>query len=136
MSDPPLPFTIREAQRHDRPAIRRLIRSFPEQLWQKDLPQTSSFFLAEYAGQIVGCCALQIYSRRLAEVRSLAILPAYRGRGAALGLVKACKLRAAERGIKQVLAVTSEVAFFERCGFSAFRRERTALFFDVDPTAG
>lgn len=122
---------IRDAVSADRGDIRRLIRSFPDNLWQDDLPQTASFVVAEADGDVVGCCALQVYSRRLAEVRSLAVSPASQGKGVAVRLVEACKARAAARGIKQVLAVTSEVTFFERCGFSAFRRERTALFFDV-----
>jgi N-acetylglutamate synthase-like GNAT family acetyltransferase len=46
-------------------------------------------------------------------------------------LVAACQARARERGVKQLLAVTSEVMFFECCGFKTFFGERIALFFDI-----
>ena len=46
-------------------------------------------------------------------------------------LVSACQARARERREKQLLAVTSEVMFFECCGFKTFFGERIALFFDI-----
>ena len=80
---------------------------------------------------IVGCCALQIYSQRLAEIRSLAVQPDLTRSGVGSQLVLACKTRAKERGVKQVMAVTSSPAFFETLDFSTFKRERIALFHDV-----
>jgi len=112
-------------------AIRSLIGRYPQQLVQQDLPRPASFVVAVSADKIVGCCALQIYSRRLAELRSLAIDPDFIGLGIAKTLVERCLRRARERNVKQVLAVSSEAAFFERCGFSTFFREKTALFYDV-----
>jgi N-acetylglutamate synthase-like GNAT family acetyltransferase len=123
--------TVRPAVVEDMPLIRGLIREYPKRLVQKDLPRTPSFFVAELAGRVVGCCALQIYSRRLGEVRSLAIHPEFRGMGIGRKLVAACQARARERGVKQLLAVTSEVMFFECCGFKTFFGERIALFFDI-----
>jgi N-acetylglutamate synthase-like GNAT family acetyltransferase len=123
--------TVRPAVVEDMPLIRGLIREYPKRLVQKDLPRTPSFFVAELAGRVVGCCALQIYSRRLGEVRSLAIHPEFRGMGIGRKLVAACQTRARERGVKQLLAVTSEVMFFECCGFKTFFGERIALFFDI-----
>ena len=113
------------------PAIRRLIREYPNLLMQSDLPRIQSYFFAEHQGRIVGCCALQIYSLRLAEIRSLAVVTDFVRHGVGRGLVDACQRRAEERGIKQVMAVTSSPEFFEKNGFSTFKRERIALFFDV-----
>lgn len=113
------------------PAIRRLIRQYPNLLMQTDLPRIPSYFVAIHRGEIVGCCALQIYSRRLAEVRSLAVAPAYVLHGIGQRLVQECQARAQERGVKQVMAVTSSPEFFEKNGFSTFKRERIALFFDA-----
>ncbi len=121
---------VRAATHDDMPAVRSLISRYPEQLIQDDLPRAVSFVVAVSADQIVGCCALQIYSRRLAEVRSLAIDPEHTGLGIAKTLVERCLRRARQRNVKQVLAVSSEAAFFERCGFSTFFREKTALFYD------
>ncbi len=112
-------------------AIRRLIAGYRELLMQSDLPRLPSFLVAELEGRIVGCCALQIYSRRLAEIRSLAVHPEVTQLGIGSQLVEACKQRARERGVKQVMAVTSTADFFERLDFSTFKRERIALFHDV-----
>lgn len=122
---------IRPARRGEAPAIRRLIALYPEALAQRDLPRAPSFFVAETGGRIVGCCALEIYSRRLAEVRSLAVEPVMKNFGIGRKLVEACARRARERRVKELLAVTSETGFFEGLGFTTFRKEKTALFYDV-----
>ena len=122
---------VRPAVLGEMPAIRRLIREYPNLLMQSDLPRIPSYFVAEHRGRIVGCCALQIYSLRLAEIRSLAVAADYVRHGVGRRLVEACQERAKERGIKQVMAVTSSPEFFEKNGFSTFKRERIALFFDV-----
>jgi amino-acid N-acetyltransferase len=113
------------------PSIRALLRLYPEQLAQQNLPRISSFFVATAGDRIIGCCALQIYSKRLAEVRSLAVDSTFQRRGVASRLVALCKQRARSRGVKELFAVTSQTGFFERAGFATFRRERTAMFFDL-----
>ena len=70
---------------------------------------------------------MQIYSKRLAEVRTLAVHPDFQDRGIASKLVEACKLKASQRGIKELFAVTSQAAFFGKLGFATFRREKTAM---------
>jgi N-acetylglutamate synthase-like GNAT family acetyltransferase len=124
---------IRPARPGEMPAIRRLIGRYPALLMQSDLPRVPSFFVAEAEGRLVGCCSLQIYSRRLAEIRSLAVEPEVTQLGIGSRLVEACKGRARERGVKQVMAVTSSPGFFEQLDFATFRRERIALFHDVAP---
>src|SRR5438132_11897802 len=122
---------IRPAERGDMAAIRDLIRLFTQQLVQQNLPRINSFFVAYSGGQLIGCCALQVYSKRLAEVRSLAVHPDFQDRGVASKLVECCTQRARERGIRELFAVTSQTAFFERLGFATFRREKTAMFFEL-----
>lgn len=124
-------FQIRPAQSEDMPAIRSLVRLFPQQLVQRDLPRVSSFFVATHKGSLVGCCALQIYSKRIAEVRTLAVQPEFQDQGAAKLLVQACQRRARERGVKELFAVTSQTDFFARQGFATFRQEKTAMFYDL-----
>ncbi len=124
---------VRPAVPEDMPGIRTLIRTFPSYLMQKDIPRAPSFFVAEWEGQIVGCCALQIYSRRLAEIRSLAVNPEFQKKGVATKLLHLCEQRARERKIKQLLAVSSNATFFENRGFRTFLREKIALFYDVGP---
>jgi amino-acid N-acetyltransferase len=122
---------VRPARKSDMPAIRGLIRLFPHQLVQRNLPRVPSFFVASVGGRLIGCCALQVYSKRLAEVRSLAVHPDFQDRGVASKLVHCCTRRARERGIRELFAVTSQTSFFERLGFATFRREKTAMFFDL-----
>jgi amino-acid N-acetyltransferase len=113
------------------PSIRALLKLYPEQLVQQNLPRVSSFMVAAAGDRIVGCCALQIYSKRMAEVRSLAVHPDFQKRRIASRLVELCKQRARARGVKELFAVTSQASFFGRAGFSTFRREKIAMFFDV-----
>lgn len=124
---------IRPAKAGELPAIRRLIGLYPDELVQDELPRVSSFFVAESGDSIIGCCALQVYSRRLAEVRSLAIHPDFRGKGLAAQLVDACRRRGIERKVRQLFAVTSEPGFFEGCGFTVHTGWKTALFSNLDP---
>jgi len=123
--------SFRPAKAGEMPSIRALLKLYPEQLAQQNLPGISSFFVAVARDRIIGCCALQIYSKRLAEVRSLAVHSTFRKRGVASRLVELCKQRARARGVKELFAVTSQTGFFERAGFATFRREKTAMFFDV-----
>lgn len=119
---------VRPAAAADMAAIRGLIRMFPKQLAQQNLPRAASFFVATQGGKTVGCCALQIYSKRLAEVRSLAVAPDFQARGVASRLVERCIERARQRGVAELFAVTSATSFFGRMGFATFRGEKTAMF--------
>ena len=76
---------IRDACPSDMPEIRALIRRYPEKLVQQDLPRAPSFITAFAGRRLVGCCALQIYSKRLAEVRSLAVEEEFQRQGIAPG---------------------------------------------------
>ena len=113
------------------PAIRALVRRYPQKLVQQDLPRAPSFFAAFAGRRLIGCCALQVYSRRLAEVRSLAVNDEFQKQGIARKLVTRCLDRARQRGVKQVLAVSGDPDFFQRSGFETFFREKTALFYNV-----
>ncbi len=126
---------VRPARKGDLPAIRSLVGRYPKKLMQQDLPRLASFFVATLDGEIVGCCALQIYSRRLAEIRSLAVHPDFGRQGIARMLVARCQQRAKQRRVQQILAVTSETEFFGRLGFTTFFGEKTALFYDLPGAA-
>jgi len=117
---------IRKAKDKDKKAIKKLIAMFPGFL-MKRIPDIKSFFVAEEKGKIVGCCALDIYSKKIAEVRSLAVLNEYRHRGIATELVNRCLKRAERRGVHEVLAITSREKMFKRFGFSSFHKEKFAL---------
>ena len=118
---------IRKATIRDFPAIRALIRSYPDTLLQNHLPKPAAFFVAVHELRIVGCCALEIYSKRLAEVRSLAVHEKFQGKGFATQLVEQCIKHARKKKVYEILTITSELPFFEKRGFNTFNKEKYAL---------
>lgn len=86
-------------------------------------------FVAVYQKKIVGCAALEIYSNKLAELRSLAVAPEVRGMGIGKRLVQACVDCAKQHDILEVMAITSSEEFFKACGFDfTLPGEKKALF--------
>lgn len=109
-------------------ADRRLLPRTTEELDQ--LVKTG--FVAVVDRKIVGFASLEIYSRKLAEVRSLAVAPIYQGLGIGRELVRRCVELARERRILEVMAITSSEDFFKNCGFDfILPRERKALFIET-----
>ncbi len=74
-------------------------------------------------GRIVACSALRVLWKDLGEVRSLAVRPEAHGQGLGRALVARTLDDARELGLGRVIALTREVAFFERCGFQVAQRE-------------
>ncbi|MCL5666802.1 MAG: GNAT family N-acetyltransferase [Patescibacteria group bacterium] len=109
------------------PAIKKLIRSHPQQLMQVMVPKAKDFFVAASQGKIIGCCALEVYSKRIAEIRSLVVDANFRKQGIATHLINLCLERAAKLKIREVLSITSAVKLFNKQGFSTFHREKFAL---------
>jgi N-acetylglutamate synthase-like GNAT family acetyltransferase len=89
-------------------------------------------FLATLGGKLVGFAALEVYSPKLGEIRSLAVSDDVHGKGVGRALVEACLARAQERAIFEVMVVTSEDAFFQRCGFDyTLPGQKRALFYQT-----
>lgn len=68
-------------------------------------------------GTVIGCGALHVMWDDLAEVRTLAVDAAWRGRRVGHALLDALVERAASLGLSRVFCLTFEVAFFEAHGF-------------------
>ena len=125
-------MNIRQAAVKDLPAIKQLIVRHPKQIIQNHIPKAKDFFVAEQDGAIVACCALEVYSRRLAEVRSLVVDEEFQRRGIASKLIKQCLKRAKALKIYEVLSITGAVSLFERQGFKTFNNEKYALLKMMD----
>jgi N-acetylglutamate synthase-like GNAT family acetyltransferase len=114
---------IRTATQADLPAISHLIAPFVEDglLLERTFDELEewqdSFFVAEMNGKLIGCAALEIYSRKLAEIRSLAVAREAQGLGVGKLLVQACVELAQRRDILEVMAITASEEFFRACGF-------------------
>lgn len=128
-------ITMRLATADDIEALIRFVAPFVED--GTLLPRTyeeieewlPSFFIAEINGEMVGCAALEIYSRKLAEIRSLAVSPVVRGIGVGKMLVEACVKLAREKHILEVMAISSNEQFFKAAGFDfTLPGEKKAFF--------
>ncbi len=75
------------------------------------------FNVCEDSGTVVGCCALHILWEDLAEIRSVAIAPAYQKRGIGRELVSRSIQEARELGMPGVFLLTYKPAFFSKFGF-------------------
>jgi len=92
-------------------------------------------FLVEKDGQIVGFAALEVYSPKLGEIRSLAVDPQHQGHGIGKALVEACIHRARALDVFEVMAVTSSEGFFQKCGFDfTLPGEKKAVFLQTRPS--
>jgi N-acetylglutamate synthase-like GNAT family acetyltransferase len=135
MSELLSPIVVRPAHGPDIRPLSELIEPFVRE--RKLLPRTidelalllPNYFVAESAGKIVGCAALEIYSSKLAELRSLVVTAEYQGHGVGKQLVEACVARAREEHVLEVMAITSSEEFFQSCGFEfTLPGEKKALF--------
>ncbi|MGV1007598.1 MAG: amino-acid N-acetyltransferase [Dermatophilaceae bacterium] len=75
------------------------------------------FRVVESGGRVVGCGALHVMWEDLAEVRTLAVRPAYLGRGVGAALLEDLLADARELGVQRVFCLTFETRFFGRHGF-------------------
>ncbi len=121
---------IRPATEADVPAIAAIVNEHARQ--GHLLPRSAAnihaslpdWLVAEVDGVVVGIGSLVEMSPTLVEVRSLAVLPAYRSYGIGGQLVRALIEKARRRGVPTVFALTRAVPFFERLGFVVTEKER------------
>lgn len=117
---------IRKAKISDVVPIQKMLAVFAQQ--GKLLPRSLSELYThlrdmivavddDETGRIVGCAGLHIMWENLAEIRSVAVLSSFHGRGIGRQLVDACIEEAKELGIAQLFTLTYETGFFEHLGF-------------------
>lgn len=126
---------VRAASVDDLPELSLLIEEFVQA--NRLLPRTAHElqelipfgFVAFWKQRLVGFAALEIYSSKLGEVRSLAVRSEAQGLGLGKRLVNQCVELARSRNVLEVMAVTSNEAFFQACGFDfTLPGEKKALF--------
>ena len=116
-------MNVRSAKTSDVKAINSLISSYAERdrmLFRSmaDIFENlQTFSVAEGEGEIVGCCALEVVWADLAEVKSLVVDGANKGKGIGRLLVDAAIEQARLLEVPKVFALTLEPEFFEKLGF-------------------
>ncbi|MFI5086726.1 MAG: amino-acid N-acetyltransferase [Actinomycetales bacterium] len=116
-------FSLRPARTGDVPAIKALVAPLADQriLMAKETvayyEALQEFRVAEAAGEVIGCGALHVMWEDLAEIRTLASAPQWRGTGVGHALVEQLLAEARDLGVSRVFCLTFEVGFFRRHGF-------------------
>ena len=130
-----MPPEFRKAESSDVRGIHALISHYASN--GKLLPRSvydvrrnlSKFFVAIEGAVVVGCVCLDVYGKKMAEIRSLAVAEHARGQGIGQQLVKLCVNEAKRRHVLEVMAITSVDHFFKSSGFDyTLPGERKALF--------
>ena len=123
-SPPEAPYLVRPALPRDVPQVRDLVEPYAQEriLLAKELvgyyEAVQEFVVAEDAtGRLIGCGALHVMWTDLAEIRTLAVHPTWRGRGVGHALVDVLMERARAMGLRRMFCLTFEVDFFTRHGF-------------------
>lgn len=79
--------------------------------------------------KIVGFAAIEIYSKKLAEVQALAVSTEFQRRGIGNRLVKQCVDRSKREGILELMAITVSEALFHGAGFDySLPNQKRAVF--------
>lgn len=131
-------FQIRPSTPADLSAVQGFLQGFVEQ--KKLLRRTraelatliTNGFIAEVDGRIVGFSAIEVYSRKLAEVQCLAVSSGFQGQGIGGQLVRRCVERAREKGILEVMAISASDGFLRHLGFDySLPDQKRALFYQL-----
>jgi len=117
---------IRPARTSDVRTIRTLIDQYaPDRRLLSKATVTlyedvTDFFVAEQDGVVVGCGALHVMWEDLAEVRTVAVLPALLRQRIGSAILAALVQRARDLGVSRIFCLTFETDFFSAYGFQQF----------------
>jgi amino-acid N-acetyltransferase len=92
-------------------------------------------FIAKLHDQIVGFAAIEIYSRKLAEIQCWAVSETVQKRGIGSRLIQLCVQRAKDRGVLELMVITASDYLLQRCGFDySLPNQKRALFIQPQQT--
>ncbi len=118
-------YVVRSARTSDVPDVRTLVHAYARDARLLDKPTVTlyedvqEFLVAVDDSGVLGCGALHVLWRDLAEVRTLAVSPQMRGRGVGSALLAGLLDRARDVGVSRVFCLTFETEFFARHGFAS-----------------
>jgi len=120
---------LRRANIKDVPAIVKLINYYAQQSQMLGVSQIQvynvlrNFVVIERENKVAGVGALSIIWNDLAEIRSLAIVPEFQGKGLGRRIVEALIAEAQELELPKVFTLTYQPGFFEKLGFSVLDKK-------------
>jgi amino-acid N-acetyltransferase len=119
----PVTGALRKARTGDVLAMQRLINGYAEKgaMLHRSLSELyeniRDFFVIEHEEEVVGCAALHVSWKDLAELKSLAVQEEFQGRGYGRALIEACVQEAGVIGVARVFALTYVPELFEKMEF-------------------
>jgi amino-acid N-acetyltransferase len=120
---------VRNARLADASAISKITAAYAEKGIMLKRPVENiiedirNFFVADYKGKVIGCCAVAFYTERLAEIRSLAVIEEFKGARIGRLLVEKAESVLTEEGVREVFVLTLNPGFFERMGYKDIDKE-------------
>lgn len=117
-------IVVRRARTGDVRAMKALVDQYAGKvLLEKALvtlyEDVQEFWVAEDAGDLLGCGALHVLWEDIAEIRTIAVAPHALGRGIGAAIVERLIAVARELGLSRIFVLTFEIDFFARHGFVA-----------------
>ena len=125
-----------EAGHEDLERVQAFLKPFMD--GKQLLPRTSielelllkhAFMALDDQKEVVGFAALEIYSKKLAEIQCLAVGPQHRRRGVGKALVSRCIERAKAEKVYELMAISSSEEMFRACGFDYSLPNQKRAFF-------
>ena len=112
------PTTVRRAARADAGQILELVSQYAAQglmlprTFEQVAARIDSYVVANSAGRVIACAALEEYSPSLAEVSSVAVSPMHHGKGLGSQVVLGVERLARARDIEELFALSLTDNFF------------------------
>lgn len=131
-------YAIRPAEPADIDDVQRLLRPFIEErkVIRRTNAETATLmttgFVATQAGNIIGFCAVEIYSKKLAEIQCLVVDSQHQQKGLGGRLVNHCVELARQRNVMEVMAISASEKFLQDLGFDySLPNQKRALFYQL-----
>jgi N-acetylglutamate synthase-like GNAT family acetyltransferase len=129
---------VSKPTKNDIGGILKLVNSDPVHLLKRSRNEVARklryWRVVKDGDKIIGCGCLDVYSRRIAEIRSFIVHPDYRGHNISKDILT--NLLTLVREKQRVFVVTSARDYFEKNGFTTFSDEKYVLFYTEKNSLG